>query len=30
MEFIPFDRDGLIIKDSSGNYPAPEIIDIER
>ena len=25
MEFIPFDRDGLIIKDSAGNYPAPEI-----
>ena len=25
MEFIPFDRDGLIIKDSTGNYPAPEI-----
>ena len=25
MEFIPFDRDGLIIRDSSGNYPAPEI-----
>ena len=25
MEFIPFDRDGLIIRDSAGNYPAPEI-----
>jgi len=25
MEFIPFDRDGLIIKDSAGDYPAPEI-----
>ena len=25
MEFIPFDKDGLIIKDSAGDYPAPEI-----
>ena len=25
MEFIPFDRDGLIIRDSAGDYPAPEI-----
>ena len=28
MEFIPFDSKGLIIKDSSGNYPAPEITGI--
>ena len=25
MEFIPFDRDGLIIRDGAGDYPAPEI-----
>ena len=25
MEFIPFDKDGLIIKDSAGDYPAPEL-----
>ena len=25
MEFIPFDRDGLIIRDSTGDYPAPEL-----
>ena len=24
MEFIPIDQDGRVIKDSSGNYPAPE------
>ena len=28
MEFIPFDNKGLIIKDSSGNYPAPELTGI--
>ncbi len=25
MEFIPFDRNGLIIRDGGGDYPAPEI-----
>ena len=28
MEFIPFDSQGRIIKDSSGRYPAPEITGI--
>ena len=28
MEFIPFDSQGRIIKDSSGKYPAPEITGI--
>ena len=28
MEFIPFDGNGKIIKDSAGDYPAPEKIGI--
>ena len=28
MEFIPFDNKGLIIQDTSGNYPAPELTGI--
>tara|TARA_B100000963_G_C22601689_1_gene660539 strand:+ start:980 stop:2026 length:1047 start_codon:yes stop_codon:yes gene_type:complete len=28
MEFIPFDSKGLIIKDTSGQYPAPELTGI--
>tara|TARA_Y100000816_G_scaffold152815_1_gene108847 strand:+ start:724 stop:1785 length:1062 start_codon:yes stop_codon:yes gene_type:complete len=28
MEFIPFDSKGLIIQNSSGQYPAPELVDI--
>ncbi len=28
MEFIPFDNKGLIIQDSSSNYPAPETVSI--
>ena len=28
MEFIPFDNKGLIVQDSSSNYPAPELTGI--
>ena len=28
MEFIPFDNKGLIVQDSSANYPAPELTGI--
>ena len=28
MEFIPFDKDGKVIQDSSGRFPAPEHVGI--
>ncbi len=28
MEFIPFDENGIVIKNASGNFPAPELSDM--
>ena len=28
MEFIPFDENGIVIKNTSGKFPAPELSDM--